>query len=73
MDLRWIEADFTNILDYKDARLGAERPRCRGERVAVDVNDAEQRSAVYAAVGAEPALRITAVRAHTSRPVRRPA
>lgn len=58
-DLRWIEADFADILDYKDARMGAERPRCRRERVTVDVNDAAQRRTVYAAVGPEPALLIT--------------
>lgn len=58
-DLRWIEADFAELLDYKDARMGAERPRCRRERMTVDVNDAAQRRALYAAVGRQPALLIT--------------
>lgn len=28
-DLRWIEVDFADVLDYKDAVLSQEKPRCR--------------------------------------------
>jgi methyltransferase (TIGR00027 family) len=28
-DLRWIEIDFTDVLDYKDQHLAGETPRCR--------------------------------------------
>jgi len=58
-DLRWIEVDFADMLDYKDALLSAETPRCRRERIAADLNDAAQRRAIYAAVGSAPALMIT--------------
>ena len=57
--LRWIEVDFTDMLDYKDDLLSGETPRCQRERITADVTSAEQRSAVYAAVGPAPALMIT--------------
>lgn len=58
-ELRWIEIDFEEMLDYKDSLLAAETPRCRRERIAVDVNDAAQRRGIYAAAGRAPALMIT--------------
>ena len=58
-DLRWIEVDFPEMLDYKDAIMSAIPPRCRRERMTADLNDAAQRRAVYAAVGSAPALMIT--------------
>lgn len=58
-DLRWIEVDFADMLDYKDLFLSSEKPRCRRERISADVNDPAQRRALYAAVGSEPALLIT--------------
>ena len=50
-DLRWIEADFADILDYKESVMSAETPRCRRERLIADVNDPAQRRITYAAVG----------------------
>jgi len=58
-DLRWIEVDFADMLDYKDTTMSGEAPRCRRERLTADVNDAPQRHAIYAAAGAAPALMIT--------------
>jgi methyltransferase (TIGR00027 family) len=58
-DLRWIEIDFSDVLDYKEQLLSAEAPRCRRERLTVDVNDPAQRSAIYKAAGSAPALMIT--------------
>ncbi len=58
-DLRWIEVDFADMLDYKDALMAAETPRCRRERIAADVNDPEQRRNLYAAAGPARALMIT--------------
>lgn len=58
-DLRWIEVDFADMLDYKNALMLAETPRCRRESIAADVNDAAQRRNIYAAVGPAPALMIT--------------
>jgi len=58
-DLRWIEIDFADVLDYKDQHMSGERPRCRRERLSVDLNDAAQRCAMYEAAGTPPALMIT--------------
>jgi methyltransferase (TIGR00027 family) len=58
-DLRWIEVDFADMLDYKDALMSAEIPQCRRERLTADVNDAAQRRTIYAAAGPAPALMVT--------------
>ena len=58
-DLRWIEIDFADVLDYKDQHMAGETPRCRCERLSVDLNDAAQRHAMYEAAGAATALMIT--------------
>jgi methyltransferase (TIGR00027 family) len=58
-DLRWIEVDFADMLDYKDELMSAEMPQCRRERLTADLNDAAQRRAIYAAAGPAPALMIT--------------
>ncbi len=58
-DLRWIEVDFAAMLDFKEALLKGETPRCRRERLAADINDPAQRERVYSAVGSGPALMIT--------------
>lgn len=58
-DLRWIEIDFAGVLDYKEQLLSDEAPRCRRERLALDVNDPAQRRAMYAGAGSAPALMIT--------------
>jgi len=57
--LRWIEADFPDMLDYKESILSAETPRCRRERLACDLTDPAQRSALYVAAGTAPAILIT--------------
>jgi methyltransferase (TIGR00027 family) len=58
-ELRWIEVDFADMLDYKDALMSTEKPRCRRERLTADVTDGAQRAALYAAAGETPALMIT--------------
>ncbi len=58
-ELRWIEVDFADMLDYKNALMSAETPRCHREFISADVNDAAQRRNIYVAVGAAPALMIT--------------
>ena len=57
--LRWIEADFADMLDYKDTLMSAETPRCRRERITADLNDAAGRRAIYAVAGSAPGLMIT--------------
>lgn len=58
-DLRWIEIDFPDVLDYKDRLMSGERLRCRRERLNVDLNDEAQRNTLYHAAGSAPALMIT--------------
>jgi methyltransferase (TIGR00027 family) len=57
--LRWIEVDFADMLEYKESVLAGETPRCRRERLTADLNDPAQRHAIYAAAGSDPALMIT--------------
>jgi methyltransferase (TIGR00027 family) len=58
-DLRWIEIDFADMLDYKDRLMSGERAHCRRERLTVDLNDVAQRRIMYEVAGASPALMIT--------------
>lgn len=58
-DLRWIEIDFADVLDYKDRFMSGESPRCRRERLTVDLNDAADRRVMYEAAGSSSALMIT--------------
>jgi len=58
-DLRWIEIDFADVLDYKDRLMSGERSRCRRERLTVDLNNAAQRRAMYETAGSSSALMIT--------------
>jgi methyltransferase (TIGR00027 family) len=57
--LRWIEVDFPNMLDYKDAIMASAAPKCHRERLSADVNQASGRESVFAAVGDGPTLMIT--------------
>jgi methyltransferase (TIGR00027 family) len=58
-DLRWIEVDFPAMLKYKNAVMAAHPPRCHRQPVEADLNEAEARSAVFAAVDGTPSLLIT--------------
>lgn len=58
-NLRWIDVDFEDMLDYKDSILAGEPTRCRHERMTADLTDPVQRQAIFAAVGSDPALMIT--------------
>jgi methyltransferase (TIGR00027 family) len=43
--LRWIEVDYPHIIDFKEALLSGETPRCRLERVRLDLSNANARRA----------------------------
>ncbi len=58
-ELRWIEVDFADLLDYKDRVMSGETPRCRRERLAADINDPAGRRALWQAAGSATALMIT--------------
>jgi len=57
--LRWIEADFPDMLDYKKRAMAAEKPRCLLDCVAADVTAQAQRAVLFAAAAGAPALMIT--------------
>lgn len=50
--LQWIEVDFPDILSFKEEVLANEKPRCRLERVKMDLADASARAALFAKLGA---------------------
>jgi methyltransferase (TIGR00027 family) len=58
-DLRWIETDFPEMLDYKTRAMADEKPKCRLERVAADVTGPAQRATLFAAAAGVPSLMIT--------------
>jgi methyltransferase (TIGR00027 family) len=43
--LEWIEVDYPKMIDYKTEMLAAEKPRCRLERVKLDLADLPARAA----------------------------
>jgi methyltransferase (TIGR00027 family) len=48
--LRWVEADFGDILDYKEAQLKGEMPRCSLELARLDLTDLAARRALFSRV-----------------------
>jgi methyltransferase (TIGR00027 family) len=50
-DLPWIEVDLPELLHDKTEALAGETPRCRLERVALDLSDRAARRALFDALG----------------------
>lgn len=50
--LLWVEADYPHVIELKELRLSAERPRCRLERVKIDLSNAELRRKFFADINA---------------------
>jgi len=46
--LQWVEVDLPEIIAYKEAILANEEPRCRLERICLDLSDAEARRTLLA-------------------------
>ncbi len=57
--LRWIEADFAEMLEFKAARLRDVPPQCRLEQVPTNLADGEARKGLFQRIGARTALMIT--------------
>jgi len=51
--LRWVEVDLPAIVAYKEEKLAREQPRCRLERVALDLSDDSARGELFARVAAD--------------------
>jgi methyltransferase (TIGR00027 family) len=58
--LRWVEVDLPGIFDTKEEVLARETPRCRLERVRLDLADVPARRELFARLGAE-AKRVVAI------------
>lgn len=58
-DLRWMEIDFADMLEYKEELLRSEKPNCRLERLVADLSRESDRRRVFDAVGDKPALMLT--------------
>ena len=50
--LQWVEVDLPEIISYKEEMLATERPRCRLERVALDLSDIQGRRDLFQALNA---------------------
>ena len=58
--VRWVEVDFPEIVSYKNDILSNESPRCRLERVSMDLSDVPARRQLFADIN-ERARRIVVV------------
>ncbi len=46
-DLLWVEVDLPGLIDHKNRELANDRPRCKLERIAADLSDAQARARVF--------------------------
>ena len=51
--LRWIEADYPRILEYKETQLRTDSPCCHLERVKIDLSDRAARRELFARANAQ--------------------
>jgi len=51
--LRWIEVDYAHVIELKESRLADETPRCRLERIRLDLADADARRTILNEVAAQ--------------------
>jgi methyltransferase (TIGR00027 family) len=49
--IKWIEVDLEPILQYKEQKMHGEQPRCRLERVNLDLSDQKARKELFSRVG----------------------
>ena len=49
--LRWVEADFPDVIAYKQEQLTGERPVCAVEHVGIDLTDIGRRRALFGRIG----------------------
>jgi methyltransferase (TIGR00027 family) len=50
--LHWIEVDYPKIIDLKNRRLEDQQPRCRLERIGLDLSDRSSRQKLFDTVSA---------------------
>jgi methyltransferase (TIGR00027 family) len=47
-ELQWVEVDLPDIVSYKEEILRSEKPRCRLERISLDLSDVPARRKLFA-------------------------
>jgi methyltransferase (TIGR00027 family) len=50
--LRWVEVDFPHVIELKEATLAGETPRCKLERVKLDLSSSDERERVLSEIAA---------------------
>jgi methyltransferase (TIGR00027 family) len=50
--LLWVEADYSHVIEFKEKRLSAEKPRCQLERVKLDLANLPERRQFFASIQA---------------------
>jgi methyltransferase (TIGR00027 family) len=50
--LQWVEVDFPEIISYKEEILCGDKPKCRLERLALDLSDVPARRSLFELIGA---------------------
>jgi|SRR5579872_240662 len=50
--LQWVEVDFAEVISYKETILANKTPRCRLERVALDLSDVQARRVLFSMLDA---------------------
>lgn len=51
--LRWIEVDFPHLIQLKEECLAGEQPKCKLDRVGLDLSDTKARRKLFAQIGFE--------------------
>ena len=52
-NLRWVEVDLPEVISYKETALTGEKPKCRLERVSLDLSDVQARRDLFAKLNRE--------------------
>jgi methyltransferase (TIGR00027 family) len=52
-DLKWVEVDLPDMVDYKASALAGETPKCKLERIKMDLRDVEARRALFTRLNGE--------------------
>ena len=58
--LQWVEVDLPDIVSYKEEILGNEKPKCRLERISLDLSDVPGRRALFAELDARATKAVVA-------------
>jgi methyltransferase (TIGR00027 family) len=50
--LLWVEADYPHVIEYKEKQLSNEKPRCRLERIKIDLSNVPERRRFFESIKA---------------------